>query len=178
MIRCSLFFDRDGVLNVDHANVYKLESFEFIDGIFELVRKAREFDYLLLVVTNKAGIGSGYFSEDEFRVLTEWMKAQFAARGSAIDAVNFYPDHPQLGLGQYCMNSPMRKPGPGMQLQARDEFDIDMALSVMGDNKSTDMQAEFAAGFGNLLWMNSKEDEGLGEPVFPLKEASSRLRPA
>ena len=178
MMRRALFLDRDGVINVDHAYVHKQESFEFIDGIFELVRKARELDYLVLVVTNQAGIGRGYYSEDEFLALTEWMKAQFAACGASIDAVYFCPDHPLHGVSHYRRDSPMRKPAPGMLLQARDEFGIDMALSVMVGDKRTDMEAGAAAGVGTLLWLNPGEEDGPGEPVFSLEQAARHLRPA
>jgi D-glycero-D-manno-heptose 1,7-bisphosphate phosphatase len=178
MMYRALFLDRDGVINVDHAYVCKPESFEFVDGIFDLVRRARELGYLVIVVTNQAGIGRGYFSEDEFLALTEWMRAEFASRGAAIDAVYFCPDHPLHGLGRYRRDSPMRKPAPGMLLQARDEFGIDMARSVMVGDKRTDMQAGAAAGVGTLLWLNPNEEGGPGEPVFSLPQAACRLRPA
>lgn len=178
MMRRALFLDRDGVINIDHAYVHKQESFEFIDGIFDFVRKAREFGYLVLVVTNQAGIGRGYYSEDEFLTLTEWMKVQFAARDAPIDAVYFCPDHPQHGVGRYRRDSPMRKPAPGMLLQARDEFGINMALSVMVGDKRTDMQAGAAAGVGTLLWLNPDEKGGPGEPVSSLSQAAYCLRPA
>lgn len=176
-MRRALFLDRDGVINVDHAYVHKRESFDFIDGIFELVRSARELGYLVLVVTNQAGIGRGYYSEAEFLELTEWMKAEFASRGAAIDAVYFCPDHPLHGLGRYRRDSPMRKPAPGMLLKAREEFDINMALSVMVGDKRTDMQAGAAAGIGTLLWLNPDEEGCPGEPVFSLQQAACRLRP-
>ncbi|EAI0321666.1 D,D-heptose 1,7-bisphosphate phosphatase, partial [Campylobacter jejuni] len=34
----ALFLDRDGVINIDKKYVYKIEDFEFCDGIFELCR--------------------------------------------------------------------------------------------------------------------------------------------
>lgn len=178
MMRRALFLDRDGVINVDYPYVHKTEDFEFIDGIFELVRKARDFGYIVLVVTNQAGIGRGYYSEDEFLALTEWMKSQFAERGSDIDSVYFCPDHPLYGVGCYRRDSPLRKPAPGMLLQARDEFDVDMARSVMVGDKKTDMLAGAAAGVGTLLWLNPDEEGGPGEPVFSLQEVERHLRRA
>lgn len=178
MMRRALFLDRDGVINVNHGYVHKQENFEFIDGIFELVRKARELGYIVVVVTNQAGIGRGYYSEDDFLTLTEWMKAQFAARGADIDAVYFCPYHPMHGEGQYRRDSPMRKPAPGMLLQARDEFGIDMALSMMVGDKRSDMQAGAAAGVGTLLWLNPDEEGEPGEPTLSLHQAAGRLGPA
>jgi len=177
MKRRALFLDRDGVINVNHGYVHKPENFEFIDGIFELVRKAREFGYIVLVVTNQSGIGRGFYSEDDFLKLTNWMNHQFTLRGASIDAVYFCPYHPSYGVGDYRRESPMRKPAPGMLLQARDEFGIDMPHSVMLGDKHSDMQAGAAAGVGTLLWLNPDEEGELGEPTFSLKQAASRLRP-
>jgi len=77
----ALFLDRDGVINIDKKYVYKKEDIEFIDGIFELVRYANKMKYLVIVVTNQAGIGRGLYSEEEFLDLTAWMKRKFFFSG-------------------------------------------------------------------------------------------------
>jgi D-glycero-D-manno-heptose 1,7-bisphosphate phosphatase len=154
--RPALFLDRDGVINIDHAYVYKPEQFEFVDGIFELCRTAKQFGYLIFVITNQAGIGRGYYTEQDFFKLTEWMCGVFNAQGVDVDKVYFCPSHPEHGIGQYKVDSPNRKPGPGMILQAADEFDVDLAKSVLLGDKETDIQAGFAAGVGvNLLYFPS-----------------------
>ncbi len=167
----ALFLDRDGVINVDHGYVHKRDLFEFMDGIFEVVRKARELKYFVFVVTNQAGIGRGYYSENDFIILTEWMKDQFIANGSSIDAVYFCPDHPVHGVGQYRNDSAMRKPGPGMLIKACEDFNIDMHNSIMVGDKWSDMEAGAAAGVGKLLWLNPVEENlSIGEPIFSLWE--------
>lgn len=70
MNRLALFLDRDGVINVDHGYVLTPEEFQFIEGIFELVATANGAGYLVVVVTNQAGIGRGYYSEAQFYDLT------------------------------------------------------------------------------------------------------------
>ena len=62
----ALFLDRDGVINVDYGHVGKIEDFHFIDGIFELCQKAQEKGYLIIIVTNQAGIAKGYYTEEDF----------------------------------------------------------------------------------------------------------------
>ncbi len=153
MPRPALFLDRDGVINIDHAYVHRREDFEFVDGIFDLVRTARERGYLVFVVTNQAGIGRGKYTEADFHTLTEWMSCEFAARGAAIDKVYFCPYHAEHGLGVYKQESPFRKPNPGMILQAAQEFDVNLAASVLLGDMETDLQAGAAAGVGrNLLF--------------------------
>ena len=69
-----LFLDRDGVINEDKSYVHKIEDFNFIDGIFDLVRYANQKGFKIIVITNQAGIGRGYYSERQFWNLTKWMK--------------------------------------------------------------------------------------------------------
>lgn len=155
----ALFLDRDGVINVDHGYVCRPEEFEFIDGIFDLCRHAKALGYLLVVVTNQAGIGRGYYTEDDFARLTEWMCSVFKEEAAPIDRVYFCPTHPEHGIGRYKLDSPMRKPGPGMLLQARDELGIDLGASIFLGDKATDMQAGQAAGVGRLVLFSEERQQ-------------------
>ncbi|NOU01601.1 MAG: HAD family hydrolase [Gallionella sp.] len=148
-----MFLDRDGVINIDHAYVCTQEEFQFIDGIFDLCRRAKELDYLIFVITNQAGIGRGYYTEFEFLNLTDWMCGVFKSEGASIDKVYFCPFHPEHGVGRYKIDSPFRKPGPGMILQAVAEFHVDLKHSVLVGDKESDIGAGLAAGVGcNLLY--------------------------
>ena len=64
----ALFLDRDGVINYDSGYTSKIEEFKFVDGIFDLCKVANNLGYLLFVVTNQAGIGRGYYSEEDFSI--------------------------------------------------------------------------------------------------------------
>jgi D-glycero-D-manno-heptose 1,7-bisphosphate phosphatase len=147
----ALFLDRDGVINVDHAYVHRIDQFEFVPGIFELVRCARALGRRVVVVTNQAGIGRGLYSEEDFASLTAWMCRVFEQAGAAIDRVYHCPTHPTEGIGKYRVDSPMRKPGAGMLLAARDELGLDLPRSTLLGDKLSDMQAGLAAGVGQLL---------------------------
>ncbi|RMX04173.1 D-glycero-beta-D-manno-heptose 1,7-bisphosphate 7-phosphatase [Corticibacter populi] len=152
MLNKALFLDRDGVINVDTAYVHKVEDFVFCEGIFELVREAKSREYQVVVVTNQAGIGRGYYSEADFTALMEWVAQQFVQQGGGLDGVYFCPDHPEHGKGPYRRHSDARKPGPGMLLQAQRDLRLDLPHSIMVGDNLTDMQAGMAAGVGtNLL---------------------------
>ena len=149
----ALFLDRDGVINIDHGYVYRPDQFEFVDGVFELCRKAVSLDYLVFVVTNQAGIGRGYFTEKQFHELTDWMCQAFLAQGVKIERVYFCPYHPEHGVGTYKRESACRKPGPVMILQAARDYGLDLAASVLVGDKETDIAAGLAAGVGcNVLY--------------------------
>src|SRR5262245_454089 len=123
--RSALFLDRDGVINIDRAYVHRREDFTFQEGIFELCRAAQELGYLLIVVTNQAGIARGYYTEADFANLTAWMRGEFAARDICIAGVYYCPYHPTEGIGAYRQDSPDRKPNPGMLYRARADFGLD-----------------------------------------------------
>lgn len=178
MKRPALFLDRDGVVNVDHAYVHKRENFEFIDSIFELVIAANKAGYLVVVVTNQAGIGRGYYTEADFHALTEWMQEQFSLRGARIDAVYFCPYHPEHGVGQYKCESDYRKPGPGMLLQAAKDYEIDLSASFMVGDKPTDMQAGKRAGVGTLIYFGADHNNPLGKRISHLSEIVTLLNPS
>jgi len=151
--RRALFLDRDGVINVDRGYVYRTDQFEFVDGIFDLCRAATELGYLIFVVTNQAGIGRGYYTEEQFNQLTAWMCQEFLTKGAKIEHVYYCPFHPEHGLAHYKKESIFRKPGPGMIQQAEREFKLNLALSVLVGDKETDLEAGEAAGVGcNILY--------------------------
>jgi D-glycero-D-manno-heptose 1,7-bisphosphate phosphatase len=179
--RKALFLDRDGVINVDRNYVHRVEDFEFLPGIFELCAAAVERGYLIVVVTNQAGIGRGYYTEADFAQLTEWMVGAFRQRGIDIARVYHCPYHPAAGVGEYRRESFDRKPQPGMLLRARDELGLDLAGSVLIGDKDSDIAAGRAAGVGRLvkLVLDAKarvSAEGPLTVVDSLEAATSWLR--
>jgi D-glycero-D-manno-heptose 1,7-bisphosphate phosphatase len=157
----ALFLDRDGVINHDAGYTHRWEDFVFVDGIFDLGRHAHAQGFLLIVVTNQAGIGRGYYSEDDFHALTARMCARFSAEGAPIAKVYFDPTHPTHGIGDYRRESPMRKPNPGMLLRAAEEFGISLADSVLIGDKASDIEAGLAAGVRcNLLYRYEHGHDG------------------
>jgi len=152
VLSCAVFLDRDGVINHDCGYSQKVEDFTFIEGISELARFATDRKHKLVVITNQAGIARGFYSEEEFYKLTEWMCQQFSAMGAPISRVYFSPYHPTEGVGKYLKEDISRKPHPGMILQAQNDLAIDLGRSVLIGDKVSDIQAGNAAGVGtNLL---------------------------
>ncbi len=137
----AVFLDRDGVVNVEKDYLYKVEDFEFIDGIFELCRHYIDFGYMIFIVTNQSGIARGYYSEDDFEHLSLWMTEQFAKNSIEIKKIYHCPHHPDISGECEC-----RKPKSGMLLAAQKEFDVDLENSIMIGDKERDIQAGLNAG--------------------------------
>ena len=145
----ALFLDRDGVVNVDHGYVCTPDRFELVDGIDDLCRRFATAGYRIVIVTNQAGIGRGYYTVEQFLTFTAWMVGSFATRGIEIARVYHCPFHPTEGIGNYRRDSYDRKPNPGMLFRARDELALDLAGSVLVGDKASDIEAARAAGVGH-----------------------------
>jgi D-glycero-D-manno-heptose 1,7-bisphosphate phosphatase len=113
--------------------------------------------YRLVIVTNQAGIARGYYGEEDFHALMDWMRTQLLAEGICIDAVYFCPDHPEHGIGKYKRESDLRKPGPGMLLRAAAEFGLDLQQSVFIGDRCSDVAAGNAAPVGAMFLLAGTE---------------------
>lgn len=151
MKRKAVFFDRDGVVNIDKGYVYSKSEFEFNSGIFDLLSFYHSQGYLLLIVTNQSGIARGYYSIDDFLKLTEHMQTAIKDKlGFCFDKVYFCP-HLE---GCNC-----RKPKIGMFEEADMDFGIDFENSIMIGDKDTDMQAAQRAGIGKKFYLSLRKPD-------------------
>lgn len=163
----ALFLDRDGVINVDYGYVHHPSQVCFVGGIFDLCRRAHELGYHIVVITNQAGIGRGYYSQTDFENLMTWMKNIFHSQGCPITDVYWCPYHPTEGIGKYRKDSFWRKPKPGMILGAARRYGLDLNNSVLIGDKTSDVVAGQIAGVAyNLLY----QTPALGE----LKDSGSQ----
>ncbi|KFZ36683.1 D,D-heptose 1,7-bisphosphate phosphatase [Shewanella mangrovi] len=162
----AVFLDRDGVINVDTGYVHTIDEFEYIEGVFDACRQLKQQGYLLVLVTNQSGIARGYYTEDEFQQLTEWMDWNFADKGVDFDGIYYCPHHPDKGIGEYKQDCDCRKPKPGMLISAQRFLKIDMSQSVLVGDKADDMRAAIAADIPTrLLVRTGKKFDIEAEPL-------------
>jgi D-glycero-D-manno-heptose 1,7-bisphosphate phosphatase len=155
-----LFLDRDGVINHEVGYLWRREDVRFVPGIFELCRTAQVLDYRLMVVTNQAGIARGYYSEEDFQRLMDWMKGEFVREGVFLDAVYHCPFHPEHGVGEYKREHEDRKPGTGMLRRGAREFGVDLSESVLVGDRCTDIAAANSAGLRQAFLIGGTEEAG------------------
>ncbi|MEZ8949835.1 D-glycero-beta-D-manno-heptose 1,7-bisphosphate 7-phosphatase [Vibrio sp. 10N.247.311.18] len=152
----AFFLDRDGVINVDHGHVGSVEKFDFIEGVFEACRKINELGFKIIIVTNQSGIARGYYTEEDFNTLTNWMIEEFEKNDVKIDDVFYCPHHPEKGSGKYLRDCQCRKPNPGMILDAAAKHKLNLKLSVLVGDKVSDILAAEKAGLDETYLINSK----------------------
>ena len=145
----AIFLDRDGTLNIDYGYVHEIDNFKFIDSAIDALRELKKMGYMLVLVTNQSGIARGYFSEEQFLQLTEWMDWSLAEQDVDLDGIYYCPHHPE-GKGEYKEDCDCRKPKSGMLLQAIKELKIDPTQSIMVGDKVEDLKA----GIGAKVKMN------------------------
>lgn len=142
----AVFFDRDGVINVDTINLHKIEDFVWIDGAKEAIKFCNDNGYLAIIITNQSGIARGLFTEDDVKKLHNFAQEELKKFGAHIDAFYYCPHHIEGTVAPYNIECSCRKPKPGMILQACKDFDIDVKQSFMVGDKQRDCDAGINAG--------------------------------
>lgn len=154
----AVFLDRDGTLNIDHGYVHTIDDFEFVEDSIEALRKLKQMGYLLVLVTNQSGIARGYFTEDQFLQLTEWMDWSLAEQDVDLDGIYYCPHHID-GKGEYRQDCDCRKPKGGMLKDAIKALKIDPTKSVMIGDKVEDLMAGKSVDVGMSILVRT------GKPI-------------
>jgi D-glycero-D-manno-heptose 1,7-bisphosphate phosphatase len=144
----TIFLDRDGVINKEIEYLYKIKDFQFIDGIFESCIHFQRLGYEIIIVTNQSGISRGYYSEEDYQKITQWMINKFNKNTIKILDIFHCPHDPNS-------NCNCRKPKPGMLLKAKKLYNIDMNNSWLIGDKEIDIIAANSAGIINTILVKS-----------------------
>ena len=147
----ALFLDRDGVINHDPGDYTTSPAdFELLPGIIPFLQEATAKGYLLVVVTNQAGISKGLYSVKTYGLIESKMKNLFAEAGVHFAEIYFCRHHPDQGK---CL---CRKPGSLFFEKAVARFNIDPKQSLMVGDRERDIEAAAAVGIrGFLVPVNS-----------------------
>lgn len=148
-----VFLDRDGTMNEEVHYLHRPEDLKLIDGTAEAVRLLNEAGYRVIVVTNQAGVGRGYYTEADVDALHGYMNGLLGKSGAHVDAFYYCPHHPEHGVGPYRKVCHCRKPDVGMMEMAEENIleGIDKAHSFMIGDKLLDTQAGRRFGVVSVL---------------------------
>lgn len=169
----AVFLDRDGVLN---HTVWRrgakrapqdMGEWAWMDGVHDTVQALHGRGYLLFVVTNQPDVSRGWQSRaqvDEFHALIQ----------RELPVTRVYACFHDNDAACQC-----RKPKPGMLHQAREDFGVELALSLMIGDRKGDIEAGRAAGC-TTVHMRHADDEsphtGADHEVRALAELLDILR--
>ncbi len=155
----AVFLDRDGTLTFDKGYTYRVEDFRLLDHALEGLQLLASLGFHLIVVTNQSGIARGRYTEADMHRYNDCMLRALGEHGIVIAGLYFCPYHPD-GSGGYRSDSHLRKPAPGMLLQAARDHGLDLARSFAIGDKKSDILAGRAAGCRTFLVRTGMAGEG------------------
>ena len=156
----AVFLDRDGTINVEKNYLYKIEEFEYLNGVKEGLKILQDLGYLLIVITNQSGIARGYYTENDFDKLDRWMVSDLKAAGVTIADSYYCPHHPESGLDAYRKVCNCRKPKLGLFYKAIKKFDIELSASYAIGDKLRDLEiCRVSEAKGFLLYCSDEKRE-------------------
>ncbi len=148
----ALFLDRDGVLinYIPYLSQPSLVSLP--SGASQALAQWQAAGYQLIIITNQAGIGRGYFSLEDYQAVQQQLESLYRQQGVSFTGTYFCPHAPDIGCN--C-----RKPAPGMLQQAAIKQGITLAESYFIGDAPSDLQAAIAAGCRPVLLLTGRGKE-------------------
>ena len=137
-VKRAVFFDRDGTLCKDPGYLRRIEDFEVFPGIENLTR-LKERGFTLIGVTNQSGVARGLVDEDFVKQVNAIFLDNYG-----FDGFYYCPHHPD----EHCS---CRKPEPGLLMDARVDYNINLKRSFVVGDKDLDMLLARAAGATGIL---------------------------
>jgi D,D-heptose 1,7-bisphosphate phosphatase len=171
----AFLFDRDGTLNIDTGYINNPDEMKLFPSVPEVLRKLKEKNYLIFILSNQSGIGRGLISSAEYRKVHEKFISLFG--DSIIDDVLFCPHRPE----QECN---CRKPGTLLLEVVDEQYQIDWRKSYFVGDKKTDMLCGknfnmitvlVADELNTAQQQNKKRDDGGTKPDIIIPSISELL---
>lgn len=130
MNKC-IFLDRDGVINEERGTyTYRVEDFNILPGVKEAIRRFKNDGFLLVIITNQAGITRGIYNVEEMQKCHNYMMENTDHLIDDIYYAEYFPDY---------SHSLLRKPDSLMFEKAIAKYEIDPNQSWMIGNSERDM---------------------------------------
>jgi len=150
-----LFVDRDGVINKDpggwteHSYVTGWGQFLFLPGVLGALKRLAANGYKVIIVSNQAGVGKGYFRDEDLRELDRRMVEEVRKGGGDIEA-SYYCTHT---AEEECV---CRKPKTGLFENAMKRYRINRRSTYFVGDTERDMAAGKDAGLKTILVLSGK----------------------
>lgn len=155
----AVFVDKDGTLIRDVPYNVKPEYVKLESGVKDALKKIKQHNYLVIVISNQSGIAKGLFTERDLEPVKAKIQELLHPEDIQIDDFYFCPHHPDGVMKEYATACTCRKPEPGMILQAAVDFNIDLTSSWMIGDILHDIEAGNKAGCKTILIDNGNETQ-------------------
>ena len=152
--RPAIFFDCDGVLNVEPGDpgIVAPDQVKAMTGAGSALRRAREAGLLAVAITNRPQVAKGLVSFEGLDHILGRLEAVLADDGGVLDRIYCCPHHPDSGfpgeVPALKIRCECRKPGTLLLRQALADLPIDRSRSIFIGDSLRDIGA--ARGIG--IW--------------------------
>ena len=167
--RPTIFLDRDGVINEDVNYIDQISQLRIMPGV-PAALQALQSEFNLIVVTNQSGIARGLFTEEILFSIHSEIIARLSNEGVTIDALYYCPHLPNAPVKIYDLDCECRKPKPGMLINAKNRWRMDLSGSYMIGDRASDIEAGYRAGVKCISVGHSSEP-----PLHPVRIAANLL---
>lgn len=166
----ALFLDRDGTINVDTGYPDDPAKMVLLDDIVPVISAANRQGIPVVIVTNQSGIARGYFGWGDFADVNGRVLDLLRAENAFVDMVLACAYH-EAGEGPLAIaDHPMRKPNPGMLMEAATRLGFDLKRSLIVGDKPADMEAGRRAGLSRGWLVGGEAMSEAGFEVLPLRD--------
>lgn len=171
----AVFLDRDGTLIKDTGYIDDPDKVQLLPGVADALKKLLATGYQLVIVSNQSGIARGLFDEETLSKTHGRLETLLDRKCIKLAGAYYCPylDGDEAIVDQFRSDSELRKPQPGMLLQAAGELDIDLTKSWMIGDAPRDVQAGKRAGCRTILIQENGAEPLKGEaPTYVAKNFS------
>jgi D-glycero-D-manno-heptose 1,7-bisphosphate phosphatase len=164
-----VFLDRDGTVIEEVGYLNRLDRVAFFPFTVDAIRVLNRAGFLVVIVSNQAGVARGYFDEAFVRETHAFIDRRVREGGARIDGFYYCPHHPEGRIAAYTRSCECRKPSPGLIRQAARDLDIDVAASCVIGDRWQDVELGRAAGTKTILVRTGygMAEEGRPEAAAP-----------
>jgi D-glycero-D-manno-heptose 1,7-bisphosphate phosphatase len=148
----AIFFDRDGVINkrIVGGYVRSWDGFHFLPDVGETLKEVKDRGYIAIIISNQRGVGLGIMTDADLDSIHTRMQKELVEKyGVEFDDIIISTDASN--------DSKRRKPSPAMLLEAQKKYDIDMAMSWMIGDTTSDIEAGIGAGTKTAFLLNEHD---------------------
>ena len=171
----AVFLDRDGTIIEERNYLRRVEDVTIFPGAGRALGRLQQAGFKLFIVSNQSGVGRGYFTLADVQKVNEHLLQELGREQVRFEKIYIAPEAPDAP-------SRGRKPSPQFLLDARDEFDVDLAQSYMIGDKLIDLECGWNAvvkkcllvrtGYGAELERASADKLGAAAVVDDLSAAA------
>ena len=147
-----IFLDRDGTLNPDPGYINNILDYNFYDFTFPALKMMSKNNNRFCIVTNQSGVARGLIPVENLNIINDFIKKQFRANNISLLEIYMCFDHPDNA-------SIRRKPGSGMFLEAKEEYNLKLSKCLMVGDSIIDMEAGKNLGMETMLVLTGKGKE-------------------